>query len=162
MPIFWPGWLRASSSDLKPPAQDRNENSRNSPDSKPRLKLSLLPPSISGLWNSTLDPLRNTPTPTPNTNFEQSYTYETRYQSLLPRQEKRLYDTYYAIRSVFPETDWKDVAYNWAIINSRSFYYVSPGKNEPTDWNDAVGMVPFADYFNHRGDAVSYFPFWGP
>jgi hypothetical protein len=162
MPIFWPGWLRASSSDLKPPAQDRNENSRNSPDSKPRLKLSLLPPSISGLWNSTLDPLRNTPTPTPHTNFEQSYTYETRYQNLLPRQEKRLYDTYYAIRSVFPETDWKDVAYNWAIINSRSFYYVSPGKNEPTDWNDAVGMVPFADYFNHRGDAVSYFPFWGP
>ncbi|KAL4750516.1 hypothetical protein BDW72DRAFT_213384 [Aspergillus terricola var. indicus] len=154
MPIFWPEWLRASSLDVKPTAQGRdNENSRISPDSKPGPKLSLLPPSISGLWNSTLAPLKNTLTPSPRANSEQSYTYETRYQSLLPRQEKRLRDTYYAIRSVFPETNWKDVAYNWAIINSRSFYYVSPGKNEPSDWNDAVGMVPFADYFNHRDDA---------
>ncbi|CBF78584.1 hypothetical protein AN7340.2 [Aspergillus nidulans FGSC A4] len=152
MPIFWPGWLRASSSDMQPPAQDRNENSRNNPDSKSGLKLALLPPSISGLRNSMLDPL-NTPAPNSQTNSEQSCPYETRYQNLLPRQEKRLYDTYYSIRSVFPETDWKAVAYNWAIINSRSFYYVSPGKNEPSDWNDAIGMVPFADYFNHRDDA---------
>jgi hypothetical protein len=159
MPIFWPGWLRASSSDMQPPAQDRNENSRNNPDSKSGLKLALLPPSISGLRNSMLDPL-NTPAPNSQTNSEQSCPYETRYQNLLPRQEKRLYDTYYSIRSVFPETDWKAVAYNWAIINSRSFYYVSPGKNEPSDWNDAIGMVPFADYFNHRDDAVSYFPFF--
>ncbi|KAL4812737.1 hypothetical protein BDW67DRAFT_193228 [Aspergillus spinulosporus] len=154
MPIFWPEWLRASNSDLKPPAQDRNnENSRNIPDSKSGPELSLLPPSISGLWNSALDPLRNTPTPTPHANSKQSYSYETRYQNLLQRQEKRLHDTYDAIQSVFPETDWKDVAYSWAIINSRSFYYVSPGKNEPNDWNDAIGMVPFADYFNHRDDA---------
>lgn len=31
---------------------------------------------------------------------------------------------------------------------------MSPGKDEPEDWNDAIGMVPFADYFNHVDDAV--------
>ncbi|KAL6230874.1 hypothetical protein BDW75DRAFT_221520 [Aspergillus navahoensis] len=153
MPIFWAGWLRASSSDSESPAQHlTDESSSNSTNLDIWLKLSLLPPSISGLWNSASDSFK-TPTQTPNTNSEYPYTHETRYQNLLPRQEKRLRDTYDTIRSVFPETEWKDVAYNWAIINSRSFYYVSPGKNEPSDWNDAIGMVPFADYFNHKDDA---------
>ncbi|KAL5045450.1 hypothetical protein BDW71DRAFT_208264 [Aspergillus fruticulosus] len=153
MPIFWAGWLRAPSSDSEPPAQDRNNiASSNSSNSKTRPKLSLLPPSISGLWNPTSDSF-NTPTQTPHTNSECPYPHETRYQNLLPRQEKRLRDTYDAICSVFPATEWKDVAYNWAIINSRSFYYVSPGKNEPSDWNDAIGMVPLADFFNHKDDA---------
>ncbi|KAL4994321.1 hypothetical protein BDV10DRAFT_197609 [Aspergillus recurvatus] len=152
MPIFWPEWLRASSSDLENTSQGRNKKSiGNSSETRSEPKLSLLPLSISGLWNSTSTPLNETSTPI--TSSEHLYTHETRYQTLLPRQEKRLRDTYDAIRSVFPETEWRDVAYNWAIINSRSFYYVSPGKNEPSDWNDAIGMVPFADYFNHKDDA---------
>jgi len=35
----------------------------------------------------------------------------------------------------------------------RSFFYVSPGKDEPEDWNDAIALVPFADYFNHDDKA---------
>ncbi|KAL4975587.1 hypothetical protein BDW66DRAFT_137210 [Aspergillus desertorum] len=154
MPIFWPGWLRASSSDSESASQDRNnESSGNSSYSKSGPKLSILPPSISGLWNSTSGSLREPSTTTSTTFSGHPYTHEKRYQNLLPRQEKRLRDTYDAIRSVFPATGWKEVAYNWAIINSRSFYYVSPGKNEPSDWNDAIGMVPFADYFNHKDGA---------
>lgn len=132
MPVFWPARLRRSNSSVVGRGNSVSEG------------LTFLPPSISGLWDS----------------FEklagpEDYEYETRYQNLLAQQEKRLQDAWKHVLSVFPETDWKVFAYNWAIINSRSFYYVSPEKGEPEDWNDAIGMVPYADYFNHVDDAVS-------
>lgn len=135
MPVFWPARLRRSNSSVV----GRGDSVSQGP--------TFLPPSISGLWDS----------------FEkwtgpEDYEYETRYQNLLAQQEKRLQDAWKHVLSVFPETDWKAFAYNWAIINSRSFYYVSPGKDEPEDWNDAIGMVPYADYFNHVDDAVSFYP----
>lgn len=137
MPVFWPARLRRSNTSVT--GEERNGD---------RLSggPSFLPPSISGLWNS----------------FEKlagsEHEYETRYQNLLAQQEKRLQEAWKHVLSVFPETDWRAFAYNWAIINSRSFYYVSPGKNEPEDWNDAIGMVPYADYFNHVDDAVRFYP----
>ncbi|RDW79257.1 uncharacterized protein DSM5745_06109 [Aspergillus mulundensis] len=164
MPIFWPGWLRRSNPDAEDTAQSRRATAAGSAisdsDPRPSPNLSLLPPSISGLWNTI--PNQN-PKARSNSNSEAAptYTHEIRYQNLLPRQEKRLLDTWDAVRSVFPETDWKSFAYNWAIINSRSFYYLSPGKEEPTDWNDAIGMVPFADYFNHADDAACEVTFDG-
>lgn len=137
MPVFWPARLRRSNPSVT--GEERNG------DSAPGGP-SFLPPSISGLWNS----------------FEKlagsEHEYETRYQNLLAQQEKRLQEAWEHVISVFPETDWRAFAYNWAIINSRSFYYVSPGKDEPEDWNDAIGMVPYADYFNHVDDAVSFYP----
>ncbi|KAL4903181.1 hypothetical protein BDW74DRAFT_186502 [Aspergillus multicolor] len=160
MPVFWPGWLSGSSSNPEATAQiqDLNAESSSRLDSNSKLSpnLSLLPPSISGHWNT----IRNQ-NPESNSEPGPNYTHETRYQNLIPRQGKRLLDTWEAVRSVFPETDWKSFAYNWAIINSRSFYYLSPGKEEPGDWNDAIGMVPFADYFNHADDAACEVTFDG-
>lgn len=102
----------------------------------------LLPPAACGKWWSL-----------PSLALEAGY--ETIYQNVLGQQEKRFNDAWNRVRSVFPETDWAAFAYNWSVINSRSFYYVSPGKNAPADWNDALGMVPFADYFNHTEYPVS-------
>ncbi|KAL2829204.1 hypothetical protein BDW59DRAFT_37762 [Aspergillus cavernicola] len=128
MPVFWPERLRVSNSVSTSPGKDA-------------VGPILLPPSISGLWNT----FQKQPVPVK---------YETRYQNLLAQQEKRLKEAWRHVVSVFPETEWETFAYNWAIINSRSFYYVSPGKDEPEDWNDAIAMVPFADYFNHVDDAA--------
>lgn len=36
----------------------------------------------------------------------------------------------------------------------RRFNYVSPGKETPDDWNDAIGLVPFADYLNHADNTA--------
>ncbi|KAE8131589.1 hypothetical protein BDV38DRAFT_275810 [Aspergillus pseudotamarii] len=126
-PILWPAHLRRSNS-----AYEDEDNS-----STP----SLLPPSVSGLWNS----------------FEKvpvGVDYDTRYQNMLAQEEKRLRHAWEQVLSVFPKTEWKTFAYYWLIINSRSFYYISPGKDEPEDWNDAIAMVPYADYFNHEDNAV--------
>ncbi|KAL4871092.1 hypothetical protein BDV12DRAFT_164779 [Aspergillus spectabilis] len=119
MPVFWPERLR-------------------------KAEPSLLPPSISGQWNTLqLDPPRS----------------QARYQNLLPQQEKRIKDAWDNALAAFPETKWEQFAYNWAIINSRSFYYLSPGEGEPEDWNDAIGLVPYADYFNHVDDAACHVAF---
>ncbi|KAL2819180.1 hypothetical protein BJX63DRAFT_382647 [Aspergillus granulosus] len=134
MPIFWPKHLRASNSTYESSSPEDSQHTEAFP--------IILPPSISGLWNSPPHQSQQAPTP-----------YETRYQNLLAQQEKRLKAAWDSVISVFPGTDWKSFAYNWSIINSRSFYYVSPGKEEPADWNDAIGMVPYADYFNHVDDA---------
>ncbi|RAL04794.1 ribosomal N-lysine methyltransferase [Aspergillus ibericus CBS 121593] len=129
MPVLWPEHLRVSNSSY-------GANSSSSAEGKV-----LLTPSISGKWNSfAKEPL--------------GVDYDTRYQNLLSQQEKRLQDAWAHVVTVYPETEWKTFAYYWCIINSRSFYYVSPGKDEPEDWNDAIGMVPFADYFNHVDDAA--------
>ncbi|PLN79104.1 ribosomal N-lysine methyltransferase [Aspergillus taichungensis] len=115
IPLLWTDRLRASSS-------------------------SVLPPSISGRWNT----FRKTPA---------GADYESIYQNLLPQQEKRFRNSWEYVVSAFPETDPDAFAYYYHIVNSRSFYYVSSIGEEPEDWNDAVGMVPFADYFNHADDA---------
>ncbi|KAE8373187.1 hypothetical protein BDV26DRAFT_297168 [Aspergillus bertholletiae] len=127
-PILWPSHLRRSNSVFEE-GQDSS------------LTPSLLPPSVSGLWNS----------------FEKvpvDIDYDTRYQNMLAQEEKRLRNAWEQVLSVFPQTEWKMFAYYWLIINSRSFYYISPGKGEPKDWNDAIAMVPYADYFNHEDNAA--------
>ncbi|RAQ52614.1 ribosomal N-lysine methyltransferase [Aspergillus flavus] len=126
-PILWPSHLRRSNSAFE------DEDNSSTP--------SLLPPSVSGLWNS----------------FEKvpvGVDYDTRYQNMLGKEEKRLTHAWEQVLSVFPKTEWKTFAYYWLIINSRSFYYISPGKDEPEDWNDAIAMVPYADYFNHEDNAA--------
>lgn len=135
MPVFWPGQLRRS--DSLSPAPEKKDKRKTAQNPIP------LPPSISGLWNT----FEKQPVPA-------EYEYETRYQNLLPQMAKRIKDAWKHVLVAFPETNWETFAYNWSIINSRSFYYISPGEDEPDDWNDAIGMVPYADYFNHVDDAV--------
>jgi hypothetical protein len=103
---------------------------------------SLLPPSVSGSWS-------------PSKKGAVDTAYEHRYTDILSHQEKRLQDAWRDVVSVFPDTNWDIFSYNWLILNTRSFFYVSPGKSEPEDWNDAIALVPFADYFNHDDNAVS-------
>ncbi|KAL4939933.1 hypothetical protein BDV06DRAFT_230736 [Aspergillus oleicola] len=142
MPIFWPGRSRVSklpgdNREVQDGIRQNDQNGMSETNSIP------LPPSISGAWGTTSHP--NSPK-----------SYETRYQSLLPQQTARFEHAWAGVTTAFPskETDFTIFAHNWAIINSRSFYYISPGKDEPEDWNDAIAMVPYADYFNH-GDNVA-------
>ncbi|KAJ5336995.1 uncharacterized protein N7506_005017 [Penicillium brevicompactum] len=97
---------------------------------------SLLPPSISGHWPSLK--------PGPKTRK-----YTTDYQNILAEQAQRLRKAWTDVTSAYPETKWEDFSYHWLIVNTRSFYWVGEGQEVPEDLNDAMGLVPFADYFNH-------------
>lgn len=129
MPVSWVSELQSASSAY--------QNSGTS--------CHLLPPAASGSWNTEGE---STP----------SFKPETIYQNILPKQRKRLHSAWESILQAFPGTDWNTFRYHWFIVNTRSFYYVTPGKDEPEDWNDAVGLVPIADYFNHANDPVSQVP----
>lgn len=128
MPILWPEASRASNSDYE---------------TKESALRDLLPPSISGSWNSF---------PKQKSHFE----YESSHQNLLAEQEKRLRIAWDTVVAVFPETDWKTFSYHWLIVNTRSFYFLMPGQEPPEDRNDAMALLPFADYFNHSDVAVSW------
>ncbi|KAE8353124.1 hypothetical protein BDV28DRAFT_148373 [Aspergillus coremiiformis] len=137
----WPSWQELEdSTPILWPAHLRRSNSTSDDEDNPSGPV-LLPPSVSGRWNT----------------FEKApvdIDYDTRYQNMLAQEENRLTHAWEQVISVFPKTEWKTFAYYWLIINSRSFYYLSPGKNEPEDWNDAIAMVPYADYFNHEDNAA--------
>ena len=124
MPILWPQSVRCLPGDR-----------------------SVLPPSISGGWNTVLQLERL------HDNNDDSH--------LLAQQERRLQRDWERVLAVFPDTDWEAYSYNWLIVNTRCFFYLMPGDEPPEDPNDAMAMVPFADYFNHSDEAVCILTF-GP
>ncbi|KAL4925031.1 SET domain-containing protein [Aspergillus undulatus] len=110
-----------------------------SPDDHDSRILDILPPSVSGAWSTVAkDP--------------KAIGTDTIYQSILPKQQASLKKAWECILNVFPKTEWNVFCHNWLIVNTRSFYYVGAEMEAPEDWNDAVGLVPFADYFNHADD----------
>ncbi|RHZ47288.1 uncharacterized protein CDV56_104428 [Aspergillus thermomutatus] len=120
MPLLWPQSLRGPNPYYDDAASQMN----------------LLPPSISGAWN-TFRKRKN------------EHEYETSHQNLLAQQEQRLHKAWSSVVSVFPEVERETYSYNWLIVNTRSFYYLMPGQKPPEDRNDAMALLPFADYFNH-------------
>jgi hypothetical protein len=100
-----------------------------------------LPPSISSNWRG----MQST-----GAKLE----YETSHQNLLSQQEKRLRAAWGIVVSVFPDTNWESFSYHWLIVNTRSFFFLMPGQEPPEDRNDAMALLPFADYFNHSDVAV--------
>jgi hypothetical protein len=101
----------------------------------------LLTPSLSGRWNSLY--------PGPKTRK-----YSPDYQNIISQQAQRLRKAWTDVISAFPDTNWETFSYNWLIVNTRSFYWLGDGQETPEDPNDAMGLVPFADYFNHADVAV--------
>lgn len=127
MPILWP---RALGGPQWPDSEVDTTATTN-----------FLPPAISSQW-STIPKKQN------------QKQYETYHQNLLSQQETKLRKAWRDVLCVFPETDWKTFSYHWLIINTRSFYWVGAEEEPPADRNDAMALLPFADYFNHSDAAV--------
>ncbi|KAE8350286.1 SET domain-containing protein [Aspergillus coremiiformis] len=101
-----------------------------------------LPPSISSHWHS-IQSRGDKPQ------------YKTSHQHLLFQQEQRLRAAWEIVVTVFPDTNWETFRYHWLIVNTRSFYYLMPDQEPPEDRNDAMALLPFADYFNHSDVACN-------
>ncbi|KAL4799389.1 hypothetical protein BDV19DRAFT_258128 [Aspergillus venezuelensis] len=103
---------------------------------------SFLPPSISGRWKSIKKQ-------------KLEFEYESSHQNILDQQKQRLRQAWESVVAVFPETNWETYSYHWLIVNTRSFYYLMPRQAAPEDRNDAMALLPFADYFNHSDVACN-------
>lgn len=103
----------------------------------------ILPPCISGQWLALQT----------GTKIKK---YETEHQNLIAGQQHRLGKAWADVTAALPETDWKSFSYHWLILNTRSFYWVSPNQDPPEDRNDAMALLPFADYFNHSDVEVCW------
>ncbi|KAH8426411.1 uncharacterized protein LDX57_004149 [Aspergillus melleus] len=125
MPLLWPSSLRG------PSKHDTSSGAQ-----------TFLPPSISGSWTTI-----------PKGKAECDY--ETTHQNLLAQQESRLQKAWDLVVAVFPETNWESFSYHWLIVNTRSFFFLMPGDEAPEDRNDAMALLPFADYFNHSNVACN-------
>lgn len=123
MPILWPTALGGL------PLPDSNDTSD-------REHPNFLPPSISGHWNS----IEAGP---------KTKKYSSDYQTILSQQAQRIRKAWADVISAFPDTNWETFSYHWLIVNTRCFYWVGKDQEVPEDANDAMGLVPFADYFNH-------------
>lgn len=135
MPMLWPrslgGLTWPDSDDAADPAVAASQSN-------------FLPPCISGLWNSIQK-------------GGVTRQYETEHQDLVQQQGLRLGKAWNDVVSVIPDIDWKSFSYHWLILNTRSFYWVAPDQEAPEDRNDAMALLPFADYFNHSDVEVRIF-----
>ncbi|KAE9372392.1 SET domain-containing protein [Stipitochalara longipes BDJ] len=72
---------------------------------------------------------------------------------LLANQQRKLKLDWAAVSKAFPNIKYEDYIYRWLIINTRTFYFLSPlpahQKLHPSNRDDCMAQSPFADYFNH-------------
>ncbi|KAG4027035.1 hypothetical protein MFRU_033g00060 [Monilinia fructicola] len=75
-------------------------------------------------------------------------------KALLKTQKEKIASAWTIICRAFPEPPitYEDFTYNYSIVNSRTFYYVSPtiksSQHQPAK-DDRLALNPFADYMNH-------------
>jgi hypothetical protein len=73
--------------------------------------------------------------------------------NLLLNQKRKLKLDWAAVSSAFPDIKYEEYVYRWLIINTRTFYFLSPlpahRKLRPSNRDDCMAQSPFADYFNH-------------
>ncbi|KAH7342382.1 hypothetical protein BKA65DRAFT_503985, partial [Rhexocercosporidium sp. MPI-PUGE-AT-0058] len=102
----------------------------------------------------------------PQNTFEDSMPllWPTSLQALLPpqaaklvaNQQSKLQQDWVLTSAAFPVITYQAYLHSWLLINTRTFYFVSPirkGKPRPPpapkNRDDCMALNPFADYFNH-------------
>ncbi|KAH7412629.1 hypothetical protein BKA64DRAFT_702750 [Cadophora sp. MPI-SDFR-AT-0126] len=75
---------------------------------------------------------------------------------LLSNQQSKLKQDWALTSAAFPTIIYEAYLHSWLVINTRTFYFVSPApKNKskpvptPKNRDDCMALNPFADYFNH-------------
>lgn len=71
-------------------------------------------------------------------------------KALLDNQKAKLTRDWSSVHSALPATVYEDYLYNWLIVNTRTFHYLSSSRKvkRPKNPDDCMALNPFADYFN--------------
>lgn len=72
-------------------------------------------------------------------------------RELLNKQQAKFQTQWEAVATVFPAVSEEEYRYYWLIVNTRTFYFESPGL-EKYSWDDRLALLPVADLFNHGED----------
>ncbi|EEP75633.1 predicted protein [Uncinocarpus reesii 1704] len=131
MPLLWPEYVIGTKS------KQPHENGEDAPQ---KGFCSLLPPSVSGYWNSI-----------PSSHQVPS-DYSPTQQRLFHDQYDRFQRALKHVKLVYPCIDLKAFTYYWLAAHTRCFFYVAKNAAVPEDRNEAMALCPFADYFNHSCD----------
>ena len=80
-------------------------------------------------------------------------------KDLLQKQQAKCQQEWETIVKAFPDMPRQEYLYAWFIVNTRTFYYVTP-KMETFPHNDKLALLPVADLLNHAdsGCQVSFSP----
>jgi hypothetical protein len=80
--------------------------------------------------------------------------------ALLSDQIKKFSLDWEVVSGAFPDLTRDHYMYNWLIVNTRTFYYNTPGAKRKKDPKDCMALNPFADYLNHssQGCKVEFGP----
>lgn len=120
------------------------------------------PQSISGLSNDILTDRRRAGDPYPQflppalAGARKSATVSgTERTGLLPHQSRKFRKDFGMVKTVYPAADLEEYMYFWLVVNTRTFYYVPPGRKAPSNPDDAMALCPFGDLFNHSSTGVS-------
>jgi hypothetical protein len=80
-------------------------------------------------------------------------------KALLHTQKSKLHADWTFASSHYPKLSYDSYLYAWLLVNTRTFYFVSPapGTKTPKNHEDRLAFSPYADYFNHasQGCVVS-------
>ncbi|KAF8853952.1 SET domain-containing protein [Acephala macrosclerotiorum] len=81
-------------------------------------------------------------------------------KTLLSHQKEKLSVDWTFASTHYPTLTYPSYLYAWLLVNTRTFYFVSPapGVKTPKNHDDCMALNPFADYFNHasHGCIVSF------
>ncbi|KAH6664585.1 hypothetical protein B0J14DRAFT_681686 [Halenospora varia] len=82
--------------------------------------------------------------------------------SLLEKQKKKISSDWTAVSTAFSTLSYEIYLYNWFIVSTRTFYYISPKirTKKPFNHDDCLALIPLADVFNHAdvGCKVTFSP----
>jgi hypothetical protein len=79
-------------------------------------------------------------------------------KTVLKQQQTKTAKDWKRVTATYPGIDESDFLYNWHLVNSRTFYHVTP-KTEKLHKDDHMVLQPVADLFNHdpnRGCSVAF------
>lgn len=72
---------------------------------------------------------------------------------LLSEQEMKIEKDWMTVKQALLHVTYRDYAYFWLIVNTRSFYCDLPMLRKPLTKEDHMCLCPFVDYFNHADEA---------
>jgi hypothetical protein len=79
-------------------------------------------------------------------------------KDVLKQQQTKIAKDWKRVSAAYSDIEESDYFYNWHLVNSRTFYHVTP-KTEKLHKDDHMVLQPVADLFNHdpnRGCSVAF------